>query len=415
MAAPDGGPGLLEDRPGGRPGAAVDGVPVGQVRTPADTQEVAAILRSAHARGQVVVPTGAGTKLTWGAPPARCDILLDLSRLTDVVEHGVGEYVVVAGAGLRLSTLAERLASAGQQLALDPARDGTLGGVVATADAGPARLLYGAPRDLLIGATVVRADGVIAKSGGKVVKNVAGYDLGKLFTGSYGTLGVLTTLAFRLHPIPRARRWITLAETDADRLARLSQALIHATIVPAAVEVVREVPAAGGEGSGELSVALVGVEAGVAGCARQAAALLGPQARVSDTPPSWWRAAPSAPGQPLVKLTYALSRVAQALAAVDAAAAAAGVGVVIRASTGVGVAWLSAPEATSPQCVRLVQRLRTAASTYDGAAVLLDGPAQAKTELDVWGPIRGLDLMRAVKARFDPTGVLSPGRFVGGI
>lgn len=383
---------------------------------PEDTAQVAAILADAHRRGLAVVPTGAGTKLTWGAPPRRCDILLDLSRLTEVVEHGVGEYVVVAGAGLRLSTLQTRLAEAGQQLALDPARDGTLGGIVATGDNGPARLLYGAPRDLVIGATMVRADGVIAKSGGKVVKNVAGYDLGKLLTGSYGTLAVLTTLAFRLHPVPQARRWISVAETDPRRLAELSQALIHSTVVPAALEVTRAVPSGpAGTRSGELAVCVVGVEAGVAGCAQEAARLLGSTARLADEPPPWWRATPGAPGEPLVKLTFPLSRIEAALAAVDAAAADAGVAVAVRASTGVGVAWVEAPGAEPEQVVRLVRRMRDAATAYEGGVVLLDGPAAAKAGVDVWGPVHGLELMRAVKDRFDPAGVLAPGRFVGGI
>lgn len=395
---------------------AIDGVAVGQVLRPTQPSEVAEILRDAHARRVTVVPTGAGTKLTWGAPPRRCDLLLDLSGIADIVEHGAGEFIVVAGAGMRLSQLQAQLAPAGQQLALDPARDGTLGGILAAGDAGPLRLLYGAPRDLVIGATMVRPDGVIAKSGGKVVKNVAGYDLGKLLAGSHGTLAVLTTLAFRLHPIPQARRWVTVAEADPVRLAQVSQALIHSTVVPAALEVVREVPATAGEQpTGALSVQLVGVEAGVTGCAQAAAAALGAGAEIGDEPPGWWRETPSAPGQPLIKLTYPLSRVEQALRAVDAAAAAAETAVRVRASTGVGVAMVSAAQAEAGQVVVLLRQLREAATSYDGAAVLLDGPAEATCAVDVWGPVRGLELMRAVKDRFDPDAILSPGRFVGGI
>ena len=383
---------------------------------PATIEETAAALREAHRTGSAVVATGAGTKLRWGAPPRRCDVLLDTSALAEVAEHGVGEYVVIAGAGMRLSALQSTLAASGQHLALDPARDGTLGGIVATGDAGPARLLYGAPRDLVIGATMVRSDGVVAKSGGKVAKNVAGYDLGKLLTGSFGTLAILVSLAFRLHPIPAARRWVSVTENDPRRLAELTQALIHSTVVPAAVEVVRAVPATvDGPRCGELAVALVGVPAGVEGCAVEAARLLGAGATVAEAPPPWWRAEPSAPGQVLVKLTYAVSRLEQALAAVDGAAAAAGIGMHVRASSGVGVAWISAPDATPDQCAQLLRRLRERATTYDGAAVLLDGPGDATAGGDPWGPVRGLELMRAVKDRFDPTGILAPGRFVGGI
>src|SRR5579863_2401195 len=175
---------------------------------PATVAEASGLLRAAAAHDLAVVPRGGGSKLGWGTPPRRCDLVVETTALDQVVEHSAGDLVVRVQSGVSLARLGEVLAGAGQQLALDPPPDGvaagaaaaggaarpqlgaTVGGTLATGAAGPRRLRYGTPRDLLIGITVVRADGVVATSGGKVVKNVAGYDLGKLFTGSFGTLGL---------------------------------------------------------------------------------------------------------------------------------------------------------------------------------------------------------------------------------
>src|SRR6266702_8228926 len=171
---------------------AVSGVVPSFVASPASTAEAASLLRAAAAAGLAVVPRGAGTGLSWGWPPSRCDLVLDLRSMDQVLEHAAGDLVARVQAGVTIGQLAGALASAGQELALDAPADATVGGVVATGTAGPRRFRYGSPRDLVIGLTLVRADGVIAHSGGKVVKNVAGYDIGKLFSGSQGMLGLIT-------------------------------------------------------------------------------------------------------------------------------------------------------------------------------------------------------------------------------
>ena len=169
--------------------------------------------------GLAVVPRGSGSRLDWGAPPASCDLIVDTRRLDQVLEHAAGDLVVRVQAGVRLDDLAKVLAppASGWRSTRPPARagGGTVGGLIATGAAGPLRYRYGAPRDLLIGITVVRADGTVAKAGGKVVKNVAGYDIGKLFAGSYGTLGLITEATFRLHPLPETTAWVTLDCPDA--------------------------------------------------------------------------------------------------------------------------------------------------------------------------------------------------------
>ena len=191
------------------PADRVSGRPARYVAAPASTGEAAAVLRAAAALGLTVVARGSGSKLDWGATPASCDLFVDTLRLNQVLEHAAGDLVVSVQAGILLGDLAKVVSAAGQRLALDPPDGGTIGGVIATQAAGPLRFRYGAPRDLLIGITVVRADGRIARSGGKVVKNVAGYDLGKLFAGSYGTLGLITEATFRLHPQPESALAVT--------------------------------------------------------------------------------------------------------------------------------------------------------------------------------------------------------------
>src|SRR5689334_16383518 len=203
---------------------AVAGVVPSFVASPSSTAEVSALLREAAAAGLAVVPRGAGTGLAWGAPPSRCDLVVDLRSMDQVVEHEAGDLVARVQAGATIGQLAVAFGSAGQQLALDTPEEATVGGVVATGTAGPRRFRYGAPRDLLIGITVVRADGVVAHAGGKVVKNVAGYDLGKLFAGSQGTLGVITEAAFRLHPLPAAVAWVTAEFGPAERAGAVTAA-----------------------------------------------------------------------------------------------------------------------------------------------------------------------------------------------
>ena len=398
------------------PPDAVDGVQPALVARPASTEEVSGVLRAAAASGLAVVARGRGTKLTWGLPPERADLVVDLSRMSAVRDHAAGDLIVDVEAGTPLSTVQDAVAGAGQRLALDdPLGGATVGGALATNLSGPRRVATGTARDLLIGVTLVRADGVVAKAGGRVVKNVAGYDLGKLVVGSFGTLAVVTQAVFRLHPLPAAQRLVTAAVDRPEEAQRLVHRVVHAQVVPTAVEI--DWP---GEAPGSVEVLLEGTEAGVEGRTETTQRLLGDGARVSAEPPDGWGAFPwtgSAEARPTaLKATFALTGLARVLATARTVAVDAGVRLHLRGSAGAGVVYGAVPADTTPGAVgALVSRLRAGCTAQGGALVVLDGPPAVKAAVDPWGPVPALDLMRRVKDEFDPERRLAPGRFVGGI
>src|SRR5215831_12216281 len=189
-------------------GDSVAGIQPQMVLEPGNETELAAALRCEEAAGLCVVPRGGGTKTGWGNRPVRADLILSTARLNRVIEHAWADLTVSVEAGCTIQKLQNTLAEYGQHVAVDPLWPelATIGGVLSANDSGTLRIRYGALRDLLIGVTIALPDGTLASSGGKVVKNVAGYDLPKLATGALGTLGVITRANFRLHPLPRNTR-----------------------------------------------------------------------------------------------------------------------------------------------------------------------------------------------------------------
>lgn len=387
----------------------VDGVAARYVVRPRDTESTAAAMKVLHAHGLTSVARGGGTKLRWGTPPQRLDAIVDTTGMDQLLEHAAGDLIVRTGAGRRVAQLGEDLGQAGQRIGIDPFRSGTVGGAVATGATGPMRLFHGAVRDLVIGLTLVRGDGVIGRGGGKVVKNVAGYDLGKLLTGSWGTLGIITEVNFRLHPIAAVTRWVSTPLSGGSQLREALRELTHAQFFPSAVEL--DLPA---DGRGSLAVQIDGTEGGVGPRIDTAARLLGPAAEVSASPPMWWGAEPE--GTALIKLTHQIAHAADLADEVAAATQAAGVRLALRGSPLVGTAYLGLGGELSAQAVRTVtERLRANAGRFGGTVVVLEAEPGLRDGLEVWGPVRGLDLMQAMKREFDPDRLLAPGRFVGGI
>ncbi len=348
---------------------------------PADEREVAAILRDANETGQAVIPTGGGTKLDWGNPPRRANMMLSTRHLNRVIEHAWADLTVTVEAGCTVAELQSTLAQHGQRLAIDPLwpERATIGGILSTNDAGALRLGYGSLRDLIIGITLVLADGTIAKSGGKVVKNVAGYDLPKLATGGFGTLGVITRAVFRLHPLPRNTRTLTIAVDSADAIQRVVLAILNAQLAPAAVQA----------RNGNVDILLEGTRDGIA--AQQSA--IEEFGEVREGSADVWKAREELWGEgTIVKFTTLPSRIAAASAFFSS--------FVIQA-TGIGYARFDGD----------LEKLRAAMEQDGGSLVIL-----GQTKLDAWGSLGdSLPLMRALKSQFDPKGTLNPGRFVGGI
>src|SRR4028119_714768 len=204
---------------------------------PSTAEELASIMSRAYSNSWNVLPCGSGSKLGWGGIAKNLDLVVSTERLNRVIEHAVGDLTVTVEAGVKFADLQDILLKTGQFLPLEPAypQDATLGGIVATADSGSLRHRYGGIRDMLLGLSFIRSDGKIAKAGGRVVKNVAGYDLMKLFTGSYGTLGILTEVTLRVYPVPEATGTVVLVG-EKEAIASATQTLLASALTPTAAD-----------------------------------------------------------------------------------------------------------------------------------------------------------------------------------
>src|ERR1700730_521316 len=219
---------------------AVDGLLPRLVTTPNNVAEAAQMVALTNQHGLSLLARGGGSCMDIGGLPERIDVLLETKRLTQLLEHEAPDLTCHVQAGLTLAALQTQLASKGQWLALDPfdAEQATIGGLLATNASGPKRLRYGSARDLVIGLHVVQANGEVARSGGRVVKNVAGYDLNKLYIGSFGTLGIIVEANFKLHPLPIAERTLLLTYAHASDAMQTVMAILGSLLTPSAIELI---------------------------------------------------------------------------------------------------------------------------------------------------------------------------------
>jgi glycolate oxidase FAD binding subunit len=377
--------------------------------------DVATLLRDASRDGQAVIPRGGGTKLEWGRPPRRADFVLSTARLDRVLEHAWADMTATVEAGCTVARLQRALAEHGQRLACDPLwpERATIGGILATNDNGALRARFGALRDLIIGVTLVLSDGTVAKSGGKVVKNVAGYDLPKLATGSFGTLAVITQAVFRLHPLPHETRTLTFTAPRVEPLCDLALAIQGSQLAFVSLQV-----RAGRSAEPALDVAFEGTRAGLDSQQDELLRLAADVRRV-DPPALVWRIREELwqGREPAVTGTFSVlpTELRAFCGQLHEVGTTSPLGWRVVAQ-GLGVGHFRLEGAASDTLVAALQRLRAAAERRGGTLVILLGPEDLKTRLDVWGaPGDAMPLLQRVKQQLDPQGTLSPGRFVGGL
>jgi glycolate oxidase FAD binding subunit len=390
---------------------AVEGVEPSLVVEPGSVEETSELMKLAAREELVVAPRGGRTKMHLGDPPTSLDLIVSTARMNEIIEHVPGDQVVRVQAGIKLEELQDHLSGSNQMLAVDPPERGaTIGGIVAANSSGPRRYRYGTIRDLIIGITVVLHDGTVAKAGSKVVKNVAGYDLSKLFTGSLGTLGIIATANFRLHPIPEAARTVAV-EVESPQAARgAAQAIVHSQVEASAVELHWS------EKTRLLTVLVESIPAGVEAKAETASFLLRPFGEVRELSNEEVEHLP-ADDEVVVKIAAPPADLAEVLGSVLGAAERRGLTqprLTGHAASGVTFVALSGEEEEAHAL--FVEEVREIWVRRGGSVTLQRAPLALKNRVGTWdngGDYLGL--IRRVKEKFDPRGGLNPGRFVGGI
>jgi glycolate oxidase FAD binding subunit len=399
---------------------------------PGSKSEVSAVVALAAEGGIPVTPWGGGTKMAIGAPPARLGLVLGLKRLNHVVEHEPADLTATFECGITLAALQAELGKRGQWLSLDPAHAdrATLGGILASNASGPRRHLYGTARDLLIGLTVVEADGAVVRGGGKVVKNVAGYDLPKLYIGSFGTLGILVEATLKLRPRPDTDRLIVARFDRLKDAGQAVRAMMASDLIPSALELVDAEALRALELGGGCAV-LIGVDGireQVEWQCAEVDRLLGPLGGKTsvldgDERDAAWRGlgelGRAGTGTAAVMKWGVLpTQLPEVMEAGSAAAQRGGLSARIAAHAGVGIATaaLSGDGADTNAVVATLTEWRALVNGAGGHALVEWAPLAVKERVAVWDtPGPSLRIMKGIKERLDPRGILNPGRFVGDI
>ncbi len=391
---------------------------------PQTATELAEIITCAHQNHWGMIPAGSGSKLHWGGLSHSTPlVVISTQNLNQLIDHAAGDLTVTVEAGMRFAELQAHLAKANQFLAIDPSypQQATLGGIVATADTGSFRQRYQGVRDMLLGISFVRADGKLAKAGGRVVKNVAGYDLMKLFTGSYGTLGMITQVTLRVYPLPEASHTMILSGDD-DAIAKATSLVLQSALTPTHADIV----------SGAVMETL-GLESGTGLAVRFQSILpsvkeqmsrlseVGRSLALSSTPYTdddaelWKRlqtrmtVAPQS-NQIACKIGIQPSNAIALLHQLHQLSLPSWSAQIHSAS---GLGRFICADDLSPNHLL---KIRDICQTNGGFLSVLQAPTDLKQHLEVWGYAgNALNVMRSLKHQFDPHNLLSPGRFIGGI
>jgi glycolate oxidase FAD binding subunit len=396
---------------------------------PRDIAELSEMMRLASGERWRVIPAGAGTWLEMGANPAQFDLVVSTAKMNRTLEYEPADLTATLEAGAPLAAFNRTAAEDRQFIPLDPFGDerSTIGGVIATASSGPLRCAYGTPRDWLIGVAVVHADGQITHAGGKVVKNVAGYDLCKLYAGSFGTLAVIAEASFKLRALPSCEKTVVFYSRDAESLCSLVALITDSDVQPAAMELVSPYDDAAPPLDAEhfaLGLKFLNEDETIDWQIEEAARLGSGFRRTTlgETEASeFWRAYRESETSPQAKLILKLSALPADLNALIADINRAAPRTPLRAHAANGVVRMrcGAPKFDGLKTEQWLDRLaemRRMAQARGGQMLILRAPDEIKSQIDVWGEVGpGRGLMRALKEKFDPEALLNPGRFVAGI
>ena len=414
----------------------IDGIGSQAVVLPVSVHEIQEVLNYAADSGLSVIPAGSGTKLGVGNPPDKVDLVLSTSRLDQVLEYEPADLTVTVEAGIRLAALQTKLAEHGQYFPLDPpyADRCTIGGITATNASGPSRLRYGSARDRVLGMRVVQSSGTVVKSGGKVVKNVAGYDLNKLYLGSFGTLGVITEVSLKLQPLPEIERTILLKFTDVGETVNVASEISGSQLLPTSLNLfVNGAPLTdspepcllmGVDGTPETvewqidAVKTIAQQNGAVGVE-----VYDEGQRQQELQRSMSAFPEGGADPPIIvcRANLRMTDVGGFINTVLEANESASWRVRAMGLMGNGVVYLvfsDFPNGDVPveQTADAIANLREAAANVGGNLIVEATPTALKRQIDVWGPVgRSFELMKSIKTKLDPIGLLNIGRFVGGI
>ncbi len=390
---------------------------------PHDSENLSKIIKYARSHQLSIMPCGSGSKITWGGLKKEIRLVVSTQKLDRIIEHAVDDLTVTVEAGVKLADLQNILKDKGQFLALDPAypETATIGGIIATADSGSWRSRYGGVRDMLLGISFVRADGAIAKAGGRVVKNVAGYDLMKLFTGSYGTLGIIQEATFRLYPLPEDSRTILLSGEN-EAIATATQTLLNSTLTPTAADLLSSGLVKTLEIDTDMTSLMVRFQSIAESCTQQTKILESIAKNLNlktslyqdkEEEKLWQRL------QKIIRIPASTSSITCKIGVLPTAAVEtlnkltqltnnSGLGL-IRANSGLGYLNLD-------ENIDTIKKMRSHLEKNRGFLTILAAQNQIKQEIEPWGYTgNSLEIMTKIKQQFDPENILNPGCFIGKI
>ncbi len=386
----------------------VDDVLPSLIGTPTSVDQLAETLTKANELGAAVIPWGAGSLMALGNPPKRYDMALSIVKLGRMIEYEPADLTIAVEAGITLGRIQELLREHGQFLPIDGPPEATIGGLLAVGFGGPSQHGYGRPRDWLLGCRIALADGTLVRAGGRVVKNVAGYDLTRMAVGSLGTLGVLTEVTLKVASVPSAQETLLTAYADSSEALEAAQAVAGRGLSLWAIAALEN----------QVACGLAGSPAAVERTRNELRELTGgvQSSHLTDVAADrWWGALNRLDATSDVTLRSSLPP-SELPAAMDALSSLAeGVSLKRVAFPATGVILARMTDGSTEEYTQIVERARIDTVEREGSLIVTRAPVRVKARFDAWGESPALPLMRRLKEELDPTATLSPGRFVGGI